>query len=70
VIRKIIEESNQATAGQKVFSIRSTLDYNLTRNLTLQMYYDQMITTPVIATSYPTGNMSCGFRLRINLGGL
>ncbi len=70
VIRKIIEESNQATAGQKVFSIRSSLDYNLTRNLTLQMYYDQMITTPVIATSYPTGNMSCGFRLRINLGGL
>jgi len=70
VIRKIIEESNQATAGQKVFSIRSTIDYNLTRNLTLQMYYDQMITTPVIATSYPTGNMNCGFRLRINLGGL
>jgi cell surface protein SprA len=70
VIRKIIEETNQATAGQKVFSIRSSLDYNLTRNLTLQMYYDQMITTPVIATSYPTGNMNAGFRLRVNLGGL
>jgi cell surface protein SprA len=70
VIRKIIEQTDQPTAGQKVFSIRSTLDYNLTRNLTLQMYYDQMITTPVIATSYPTGNMNCGFRLRINLGGL
>ncbi len=70
IIRKIIEETNQATAGQKVFSIRSSLDYNLTRNLTLQMYYDQMITTPVIATSYPTGNLNCGFRLRINLGGL
>jgi cell surface protein SprA len=70
VIRKIIEETNQPTAGQKVFSIRSSLDYNLTRNITLQMYYDQMITTPVIATSYPTGNMNCGFRVRINLGGL
>lgn len=70
VIRKIIEETNQATAGQEVLSIRSTIDYNLTRNLTLQMYYDQMITNPVIATSYPTGNMNCGFRLRINLGGL
>jgi cell surface protein SprA len=70
VIRKIVEETSQATAGQQVMSIRSTLDYNLTRNLTLQMYYDQMIMNPVIATSYPTGNMNAGFRLRINLGGL
>lgn len=70
VIRKVVEQTNQATAGQHVVSIRSTLDYNLTRNVTLQMYYDQMITTPEIATSYPTGNMNAGFRLRINLGGL
>lgn len=70
VIRKIIEDTNQPTAGQQTFSIRSSLDYNLTRNVTFQMYYDQMITTPVIATSYPTGNLNAGFRLRINLGGL
>ncbi|MEO9257979.1 MAG: cell surface protein SprA, partial [Crocinitomicaceae bacterium] len=70
VIRKIIENTNQATSGQKVVSIRSTLDYNLGQNITLQLYYDQMITKPKIATSYPTGNMNCGLRLRINLGGL
>lgn len=70
VIRKIIENTNQATAGQNVLSIRSSLDYNIGRNLTAQLYYDQMITNPKIATSYPTGNMNCGIRLRINLGGL
>jgi cell surface protein SprA len=70
VIRKIVENTNQATAGQNVLSIRSSLDYNVGRNLTAQIYYDQMITNPKIATSYPTGNMNCGIRLRINLGGL
>lgn len=70
VIRKIVESTNQATAGQRVISIKSSVDYNLGNNLTIQLYYDQVITTPKIATSYPTGNMSTGLRFRYNLGGL
>jgi cell surface protein SprA len=70
VIRKIVENSNQATAGQKVVSIKSSADYNVGPNLVIQAYYDQVITTPKIATSYPTGNMSCGLRLRFNLAGV
>ena len=70
VIRKIVENTNQATAGQRVFSIKTSADYNLSNNLTLQFYYDQTINTPRIATSYPTGNLSTGFRLRFNLAGV
>lgn len=70
VIRKIVEGTNQATAGQRVVSIKSSIDYNLGNNLTIQFYYDQVITTPKIATSYPTGNLSTGIRFRYNLGGL
>lgn len=70
VIRKVVEGTDQATAGQRVISIKSSIDYNLGNNLTIQYYYDQVITTPRIATSYPTGNMSTGLRLRFNLGGL
>jgi len=70
VIRKIVEGTDQATAGQRVVSIKSSVDYNLGNNLTVQLYYDQVITTPKIATSYPTGNMSTGIRFRYNLGGL
>jgi cell surface protein SprA len=70
VIRKVVEGTNQATAGQRVVSIKTSIDYNLGTNLTLQFYYDQVITTPKIATSYPTGNLSTGIRLRFNLGGL
>ena len=70
VIRKVVEHSNQATAGQRVVSIKSSADYNIGTNLVIQLYYDQVITTPKIATSYPTGNMSCGIRLRFNLAGV
>lgn len=70
VIRKIVESTEQATAGQKVISIKSSIDYNIGANLMVQFYYDQVITNPKIATSYPTGNMSTGIRFRFNLGGL
>lgn len=70
VIRKIVENSNQATAGQRVMSIKTSADYNLNKNLTIQFYYDHVINTPKIASSYPTGNLSTGIRLRFNLGGI
>jgi cell surface protein SprA len=70
VIRKVVENTNQATAGQRVVSIKASADYNLSQNLTIQYYYDHVINTPRIASSYPTGNLSTGIRLRFNLGGL
>jgi cell surface protein SprA len=70
VIRKVVENTNQATAGQKVMAIKASADYNLTRYVTVQLYYDQTINTPKIATSYPTGNVSAGIRLRFNLAGV
>ncbi|MFK7785993.1 MAG: cell surface protein SprA [Crocinitomicaceae bacterium] len=70
VIRSIDENSNQATAGQRVVSIKSSADYNLSKYLVIQFYYDQTVNTPKVATSYPTGNMSTGLRLRFNLAGV
>lgn len=70
VIRKVVEETNQATAGQRVISIKSSADYNLGQNLTIQLYYDQVLNTPKIQTTFPTGNTNAGIRLRLNLAGL
>ncbi|MDX1651241.1 MAG: cell surface protein SprA [Brumimicrobium sp.] len=70
VIRKIVENTNQATAGQNVMSIRSSADYLASKNLTISLYYDQQLTNPKVATSYTTGNTAAGIRLRFNLGGL
>lgn len=70
VIRKVLENTNQATAGQQVISIKSSADYNIGPNLVLMFYYDQVINTPKVATSFPTANMSTGFKLRFNLAGV
>ena len=70
VIRKIVENTNQATAGQKTVAIKISADYNLTNNLTLMFYYDQNLNTPKVQTSYPTGNINTGFKIRFNLAGV
>lgn len=70
VIRKIEENTNQATAGQEIMSIKSTVDYNINQYITLQLYYDHTINTPKVMISYPTANMQCGLRLRLNLAGI
>lgn len=70
VIRKVVENTTQATAGQRVFSLTSSADYLVGKNLTVSLYYNQQLTDPTIATSYITGNISTGVRLRFNLGGL
>jgi cell surface protein SprA len=70
LIRKVVENTNQATAGQSVISFKLNIDYNLSQNLTVSYYYDQNLNTPKVATSYPTGNMSTGIKLRFNLAGV
>jgi len=70
LIRKVVENTNQATAGQRVISLKLNIDYNLSQNLTVSYYYDQNLNTPKVATSYPTGNMSTGIKLRFNLAGV
>jgi len=70
LIRKVVENTNQATAGQSVVSFKLNIDYNVSQNLTVSYYYDQNLNTPKVATSYPTGNMSTGIKLRFNLAGV
>jgi len=67
VIRRIVENRNELTAGQKVFSIRFTADYKLSQQLNLQFFYDRVANTPRVSSTFPTANTSVGFRLRFSL---
>ncbi len=70
VIRKVVENTNQPTAGQKMIAFKFNLDYNLSQNLTVTLFYDQNLNTPKVATSYPTGNINTGIKVRFNLAGV
>jgi cell surface protein SprA len=67
VIRKIVEEVNQLTGGQKVLSIKFTADYRISAKLNIRAFYDYVSTTPSISTTFPTSNTNAGISLRFTL---
>ncbi len=67
VIRKMEELQNQVTAGQKILSIKTSLDYVLNQRLNVRAFYERVVNTPVISTSYPSANTNTGISLRFTL---
>ena len=67
IIRKIIENQNQPTAGQRIVSIKFSASYNLTPKFTIRGYFDRVVNNPFISTSYPTANTNAGIALRFQL---
>ncbi|CAG5086207.1 T9SS outer membrane translocon Sov/SprA [Parvicella tangerina] len=67
IIRKIAEDQNQPTAGQKIISIKFSASYQLTDKFQLRAYFDRVVNKPFISTSYPTANTNSGVALRFQL---
>jgi len=70
VIRKVVENTNQATAGQTTVSFKLDANYKLSEHLSAIFYYEQFLNTPKVFISYPTGNLKTGITLRFDLNGL
>jgi len=70
VIRKVVESTNQATAGQQSISFKLDANYKLTDHLTAIFYYDQSLNIPKVQTSYVTGSMKTGITIRFDLNAL
>ncbi len=67
VIRRIEERQNQVTAGQRLFSLKTSADLQVSDKLTVRFFYDHQITEPKISTSFRTSNISSGISLRFTL---
>ncbi len=67
VIRKLTEDTDQITAGQRIISIKTTMDYVLSDRFNLRFFYDQRINNPFVSLSYPTSNTNIGFSVRFTL---
>ena len=67
VIRRIVDEISTPTGGTNIITLRSAIDYQLTPNINLRIFYDWIRTTPQTSASFPTSNTNAGFSLRINL---
>jgi cell surface protein SprA len=67
VMRSADDGISQPTGGQTIVSIRTAADYVLNQRLNLRLFYDKVLTTPVITTSFPSSNTNAGISLRFTL---
>ncbi len=69
VIRKVIEDEEQITMGQRIISIKFSADYVLNQRLNIKVFYDRVVTNPFISTTFPGAITNAGFSLRFTLAG-
>jgi cell surface protein SprA len=67
VIRKLTEDTDQITAGQRIITLKITFDYVLSDRFNLRFFVDQRVNNPLISLSYPTSNTNIGFSVRFTL---
>ena len=67
IIRKLVENFDQITAGQRVIKINLTFDYILSDRFNLRLFFDRVMNKPFVSLSYPTANTNIGFSVRFTL---
>lgn len=67
IIRKVVENVNQMTAGQRVISIKTSATYSISERLQLRLFFDRIMTTPKISITFPTANTNAGISIRFTL---
>jgi cell surface protein SprA len=68
LIRKIEDQLTQATGGNVAKTLMFSVDYGVSRALTLRGFYDLQINEPLISsTSFPTSNSNFGLSIRFSL---
>lgn len=67
VIRKVVEQVTQPTAGQTIFSLKNSVDYQITQRITARLFYDWLLTNPRISTSFKSSNTNAGVSIRFSL---
>lgn len=67
VMRRIVEQVSQSTAGTNIISIKVSADYVINEKISIRLFYDRIINKPIISSSFPTTNTNAGVSLRLTL---
>jgi hypothetical protein len=67
IIRRLSGESDEPAQGQKVVTIKVAADYALSEKFNIRLFYDRIVNTPFVETSYPTATTNVGFSVRFSL---
>ncbi len=67
IMRKLIEDTNIPTAGQKIVTLKFTADYMLSDKFNVRIFFDRIVNSPFVALTFPTANTNFGISLRFTL---
>jgi cell surface protein SprA len=66
--RDIVQGTTQATSGNRALKISCSADYQLSKLLTLRIYYDRQQNTPLVSTTaYPVVSADFGVSMKFSL---
>ncbi len=66
-IRYLDRVSTDPVQGQTIYTVRPNIDYMISKQLMLRIFYDYRRTDPKVSSSYPTIIQSGGFSLRYTI---
>jgi cell surface protein SprA len=67
VLRRIDQNIDQVSSGQRVFSINSAIDYMLSRSVTLRLFFDKIVNNPFVSNQYRNSTTKGGISIRFSL---
>ncbi len=67
ILRKVIEGTNQPSAGTQTLSVKISADYPVNDRFNVRAFYDFNSNNPFVSTSYPTSYTNAGFAIRFTL---
>ncbi|MFH0867062.1 MAG: cell surface protein SprA [Bacteroidota bacterium] len=67
VLRKLIEDVNQISTGQRLITINFSADYLINDKFTVKFFFDKIITNPFVSSQFPNANTNAGFSLKFTL---
>ncbi|ANF53086.1 cell surface protein SprA [Chryseobacterium glaciei] len=67
-IMNILLDDSQVTGGQKLMNIRLSADYNVSENLNLRVFYEQMTSKYKISTAFPLSTIRAGLSATFTFG--
>ena len=67
VLRKMVENVDQISAGQKIVSINLSADYFISQRVNIRAFFDRVINNPFVSNQYKNSNTNAGFSIRFSL---
>lgn len=67
-IMNILLDDSQVTGGQRLLNIKLSADYNVSENLNLRVFYEQMSSKYKISTAFPLSTIRAGISATFTFG--